>query len=331
MTGITIAAVIGVSFFLSAVYAGTETGLYRADRIRLHFARQRNDRRAGRVSDMLRDIEGALYVTILGVNSADYVLTASIAYAMTEAARLPDAAVELYTVAVLGPALFVLGNVVPKSLYHSHANRLLMANSAVIFVSDRLFRWTGLIWLLKSTTALLARALKQETSEPEHYDPRRRVVQLLHEALSGRAEGEDQSNLIHRAFELSELRIDSVMVPWHRVTAISMSAGKRELTRIARETDHARLPVFPAGQSRSIVGTIRIDDLLTSGDFQRVADHLEPAVHLPPAETVAAAIAVLQRKRCEMAVVGTKGGPMLGVVTLRDLLEVVVGGLIEEE
>jgi len=114
------------------------------------------------------------------------------------------------------------------------------------------------------------------------------------------------------------------MVPQQRVVAVAATADRRELVRFARQTGFARCPVH--GERRSeIIGVIKVDELLRSDDWRTVGERLGPVTTLRPQETVASAIAHMKQGGGEFGVVRDQAGQMVGVVTLRDLLEEVVG------
>ena len=149
---------------------------------------------------------------------------------------------------------------------------------------------------------------------------------MLQEALAGDTLGEAQSDLIDRVCRLSETRLYSVMVPRNRVTVIAADATRASLLRVVRRTPYARLPVFESNPRR-IIGLVKVDELLRSDGWEKVGERLRPALMLRPHETVAEAITRLQRAGRGMAVVADQSAQMLGIVTLKDLISEVVGGL----
>ena len=108
--------------------------------------------------------------------------------------------------------------------------------------------------------------------------------------------------------------------------AIAEGANRNELVRMARATTFSRLPVHGANR-RKIVGVINVDELLGSDDWRTVGERMEPVLHFGPYDTIATAIAALQRSGRRMAVVREGQGPVMGIVTLRTMLELMVGGL----
>jgi CBS domain containing-hemolysin-like protein len=318
-----------LGLFLSAFFSGAETGLYRINRLRLHLGVKHESPDALRLSGVLDDEHGALTVTLVGTNLANYVTTSAVAYLFAVAGRFGETKAEMATVALVTPILFVFGEVVPKNLFRLHADALLARGSRLLVFFDRLFRATGLVWALKGLAGAFSRFVSGH-AEPDHTSaPKRRVALLLHEALAGTTLSEDQSDMIDRVCRLSETPLHTVMVPRNRVTTVRADTDRRGLVRVARRTGHAQLPVFES-RPRHIAGVIKVDRLLQSEDWRSVVEHLEPPLDLNPHDTVAAAITRLQRAGRSMAIITGHGGQMLGIVTLKDLLREVIGEVAME-
>jgi len=323
MIWLVVLSVIVLCLFVSGLFSGSETGLYCLNRLRVELGARAKHPRALRLERLLADEQGALSVILVGTNVANYLATSAIAYLFATLMGMPGRDAELYTVALATPVVFVFGEVVPKNLFQLHADYLMGRASLPLSVAQRVCRATGIVWLLKGLAAGVNR-LTGTVDTDIIATPRRRIASLLQEALADRDFGEEQSELVERVVQLSETPVHNVMVPRNRVTTIRAAADRKELVRIARRTGHARLPVFDT-QPSHVVGTIRVDDLLRRDDWDSVDTHLQAVPALRPHATVATAIRSLQESRRDMAIVTDHGGRMLGIVTLTDLLEELVG------
>lgn len=315
---------IFVTLGLAGLFAGSETGFYCLNRLRMYLGMQKGDRRAIRIGRLIDDEQGTLAGTLAGTNLMHYLLTSAVAFTFTSLMGMHPKDAEIYTVALLTPVVFVFAEVVPKNVFQRHADALMPRFSWLLYVANRAFRAIGLIWLMKKLTALAARWTGAPEVEPLTGGPKRYIASLLQEALSQRHLGEDQSELIERVVKLSDTPVRFVMVSQHRVVMISADADRERLMRLARSTGHARVLVY-SGRRTQIIGLVKIDDLLRDMTWRRVGERAVPVLHLRPFETVANAMARMQRVQKEMAIVTGFGGGMLGMVTLRDLLDEVVG------
>lgn len=316
--------VLFVSLVGSGFFSGSETGLYCTNRLRLHLGVQEADPNAVRLSRWLEDEQRALAATLAGTNVMNYLFTTTVAYCFSTLLNSDAADTELFTVLLATPIVFVFGEIVPKNLFQRHADLFMPRASRWLILSAAFFRVIGVTAILIGLTAVANRLFGATSAYRVSPPPKRRVASLLQEALVGQKHGEHQSSLIDRVIGLSETPVRSVMVPGHRVIGVSESAGRRELIRVGRATPFARVPVF--GERRSqVLGFIKVEELLRRDGWTTVNERLNPATKLSPMTTAAAAIAQMRRAGSEMAVVADAAGNMLGVVTLRDLLEEVVG------
>jgi CBS domain containing-hemolysin-like protein len=327
---IIVALLLAVGLGLSAFFSGSETGMYRVNRLRLHLGVLRGDPAAKRLAQVLQDERGALGVALIGNNLANYLLTSAVAYAFAELLLVTKTRAEVYTVALVTPVVFVLGEMVPKNLFRLHSDLLLARVSAPLAFFDRLFRVTGAIAALTRGTSAVNRLVGLPADAQSAFGAKRRVALLLQEALSTQPLAQDQSDLIDRVCQLSETPLHRVMVPRNRVRTISAEADRSGLLRVARAVGHARLPVHGADR-RQVVGVVQVERLLESAGWTRVGDLAQPATILRAWDTVAGAITRLRREGQSMAVVTDAGGQMLGIVTINGLLQELVGGVVRDD
>ncbi len=321
---ILLAAVLGLVF--SALFSGTETGLYCASRLRLQLGARERKPAAIRLSRVLQDRQAAIGVTLVGTNLSNYITTTAVALLFADQFGLTETQTEVYTVAVLTPIMFVFAEVVPKTLFQRFADELLMRCSLPLAFAYGLLRVTGALWCHRQLIVIVTRLAGSDASGRAINDPRERMALLLQEALAGQTLGDDRSYLIDQVMQLAETPLNVIMVPRNHVVTIAAGADHRELARIARRTSHTWLPVYDA-HPRHIIGLANVDGLLRSQEWQLVAEHIKPATTLSPHTTVASALGSMQDSGCSTAIVADRGGRLLGVVTLRDLLDAVLGEL----
>jgi CBS domain containing-hemolysin-like protein len=313
--------------YYSGFFSGSETGIYCLSRLRLHLGELEGDPQAVRLARILDDEPGALSVTLIGTNVMNYLTTSAVAFMFVELLGVPELDTELYTIVLMTPVVFVFGEVVPKNLFQRRADALMMRGSTQLAFFGALFRATGAIWCVTRLAAFVSNlALGKRAERHTTADPKRRMALLMQDALIGDVVGNAQSDLIDRVIRLAETPIHAIMVPWNRVATLPGTAGRRALLRLARRNRHARIPVH-GKQRRQVMGLADVDVLLQTPDWQTIDERLEPAMTLSPNETVAVAMRRMQSQRRHMAIVVDRGGLLLGLVTLRDLLQEIVGEL----
>lgn len=326
MTTLAILAILGiiVGLFLSALFSGAETGLYCVNRLRLHLGVQRKDPQALRLAQVIHDEQGALSVTLVGTNLSNYLTTISVAILLSEGFGFSENQTEIYTIIVLTPIVFVFGEVVPKNLFQRHADRLMLTFSRSLTLFNRLFRTLGIVALLKGLSQLMNRLLSLPPGGPTTFAPKHRIALMLQEALAAKGHTEEQSELVDRICRLSETPLHTIMVPRNMVRTARVSTNRKGLIRITRKSGHARLPVIE-DSPRRIVGVVSVDQLLRDQSWTTLADRMTPPLTVSPHDNVSATIVRLQREKQELAIITDRGGQMLGIVVLKDLLSQVVG------
>ena len=138
--------------------------------------------------------------------------------------------------------------------------------------------------------------------------------------------------ILGNVFRLSRTRVRDVMVPAKEVFAVDAGLSPDELLDLLRETGFTRLPVYD-GDHDNVVGILHTKDLFhlfASTGAVILADALRPVTEIRPDLPVVDALRQFRRGRKHLAIVRDQGGPMLGVCTLEDVLEEIVGEIEDE-
>jgi CBS domain containing-hemolysin-like protein len=323
-------AFCGLFVLLSALYSGMETGVYCVNRLRLRVAAQ-SQPAARRMQGLLGDQPGLLSAVLLGNNLANYLAPVCLAtvflsvYADASTSERGHRA-ELYTTLILTPVLFILGEVVPKNVFQSRADHLMPRLALLLGVSYRLFRATGVIRLQKFIADFIARRLQREPAPEAVIHSRHGMYQMLREGAASGALSQTQAVMLERIHNLESIRVGSVMVPRSRTVMLDENAARADAEAAVRRTTFSRMPVY-RGESRRVVGVVHVLDVLAAEPGTPLSRMMLAPVVVSPATPVIEALSILQRQRRRMAVVVDNGGHCLGLVTVKDLVEEVVGEL----
>jgi CBS domain containing-hemolysin-like protein len=151
----------------------------------------------------------------------------------------------------------------------------------------------------------------------------------------GKEEGvlsEEERGMLHRIFEFGDTKLGDVMVPRDKIVAVNINTGSDDLLNIFVEEGHARLPVY-SGSLESVVGIVYAQDLLyilrEKGLFL-LQDILHEACYVPESMRVNELLKKFQAEKIQIAIIVDKDKKTLGLVTLEDLLEEIVGEIEEK-
>ncbi len=315
-----------LAVLLSGFFSGTEMGVYALNNVRLRVDSSRGNHAARRLLPLTERFEWLVITALVGTNIADY-LAAALITALWLRAAVSTSTAELYTTAIVTPAILVFGNILPKERFRRRANRMMYACSIPLAVWMRVVRLTGLLAALMRLTRGLLRFIDPVQAEAERdLLPRARMRKLLLEGAERGGLSTFQRETFERVMSLARTRVARVMIPRPRVAMVSADLPRADFLRIARMAHFSRLPVY-RGNPRHIIGVVNVFDVLTDEAERPIAELARDAVRLNAGHTVPAALRKLQRAHEAMAIVCNRRGDCLGVLTIKDLVEEIVGDL----
>lgn len=324
-------ALCAVFVLFSGVFSGAETGMYSINSTRLRLLAHQNNPAAIRVQDILRDRAGFLFTSIFGTNLAHYLAPACLTYVFvrTVQARSPDEAenlAELYTTLILTPVVFIFGDVVPKNVFHRNADAVMLRTSRILQFVHRICEYSGIIWLQRKFSELAFRGLNPRSSGAAAMHSRLDVYQMLREGAAEGALTLTQVSILERIDRLRSLQVAGVMTPHHQVVMLHAASTPRTAEPILRISKLSRLPVYETDKRR-VIGVVHVLDLLTAPQDRTARELMRTPVEISPGTRVIDALSRLQREARRMAVVVDQRGRCLGIVTVKDLVEEIVGEL----
>ncbi len=142
----------------------------------------------------------------------------------------------------------------------------------------------------------------------------------------------DQADFVENVFQLSTKKVGACMVPRDKMAALELSTPPDKVLEAVRTGAHTRMPVYET-ELDNIVGIVNTKDLFYLFSLRHVVilqDALYPALFLKPEETMANALRLFRKNRRPMALVRDDAGHILGLLTLEDVLEEIVGELEDE-
>ncbi len=249
-----------------------------------------------------------------------------ISFGMTENAADPLALV-VVTLIVAFLAL-VLGELAPKRLGLQHSEGIALAASGSLAVLARLLR--PIVWLLERASSVVARVLGGNSKGADSVmspDELRSLV-LAHGSLTS-----VERRMIVDVFDAETTRVREVMVPRPEVEFLPASMSVSRAARTALGQSHSRFPVI-GHDSDEVVGVVHLRDLLAPGHplgrAASVGDVCHPVTVLPGTKGVLDALQEMRAAGDHLAVVLDEYGGTDGIVTLEDLVEEIVGEMVEQ-
>jgi putative hemolysin len=317
--------IIGLSLLVTALFSAAEMSFIAANRVRLRHMAEGGNRTAIRYLDAFRSPERLLSTAMMGVTIAHITASSVATWALLPV--VVGAAALLVTVA-LTPIMLVFGEVIPKAIARERATGLILWLFPVIETLGRLL--TPLTW---GANALVGRALalfgRERTSTRQFVS--REELQLLLQMEPEEADVTvSEAEMIDKIFDLGETAVREVMVPLVDVAALPETATRADAVRLIQERGFSRIPVF-TDRVFNIVGVVTAMDLLRrGGEATDVRALMRPATYVPETKRIDDLLREMQKNRVQLAVVVDEYGGAVGIVTVEDIVEEVVGEIRDE-
>jgi len=230
--------------------------------------------------------------------------------------------------AALTPVMLVLGEVIPKAVAREWATALIRSLFRVIeFLSLVLTPFT---W---GANAVVGKALSlfgRTPSSTRQFVSREELKLLLQMEPEEADVTVSEAEMIDKIFDLGEKTVREIMVPLVDVVALPATAHPDDAVRLVAERGFSRLPLF-TDRVFNLIGFVTAMDLLRRGaqapDLRSI---MRPATYAPETKRIDALLREMQKGRIQLAVVVDEYGGAVGIVTIEDILEQIVGEIEDE-
>lgn len=328
MSDIVLYVLIVFLIFMSAFFSATETAFSSVNRIRLKNYAADGNKRAAKTLKIADDFDRALSAILIGNNVVN-IASASIG-TLIFSNLLGDGptAVTLSTL-VMTVVVLIFGEVLPKSLAKENPERFALAVTTVLY---------ALIVLLTPFTALLVGLKKLVTKFFKTKDSAPSVTEeelkyIIEEIEDEGVLEEQESELVQSALEFDDITVDEILTPRVDVAAVNINDPPEKLLEAFREGSRSRLPVYEKTID-SIIGIINAKAFLNAylqNPEVSVRSLLQETLFVPPTKKISMLLKEMQRKKLQLAIVVDQYGGTIGIVTVEDILEELVGEIWDED
>lgn len=308
---------------LSAYFSATETAFSSLNAIRLKNMADSGHKRAALVL-RLSDNYDQLLSTILIGNNIVNIASASLATVLF-IRHLGDIGATVSTI-VTTVIVLIFAEISPKSLAKESPEKFALFSAPILRVF--IFLLTPLNFLFRYWKKLLSRLFK---SDGDRSITEEELLTIVEEAEQEGGINEQESELIRSAIEFNDLEAGDIFTPRVDVSGIPEDATKEEAAAIFAESGYSRLPVYRDSLD-NIIGVIH------QKDFHNLVYHTEaplisvikPAVFITKSMKISQLLRLLQQRKSHLAVISDEYGGTVGIVTLEDILEELVGEIWDE-
>ena len=331
-----------ICLVLSAFYSGSETALVSVNKIRINQLVESKDAKANIIHRLVESPDRMLALTLVGTNLANILiaqfgdrLTARV-FPNAENLQEPIAIVWVTTL------LLIFGEILPKTIFRVKADSLALRYAYPLRFSELVL--APLIYLVQTLTKFIIRLVDRGRSVPSP-DAQREELRLL--ATMGERSGNldtDQRRMIHSLLNLQNRTVAQVMVPLVDIVAIEKNTRCEDFLKIAADSGFSRIPVYEE-HIYNIIGIVNLLDVIyddvESGTALNAHEKSDPlpetvepfirtVLHVPESKNINALLKEIQHTRHTMVFAVDEYGGTVGLVTVEDLVEEIVGEFADE-
>ncbi len=329
--GIVAGAVIGL-LFLSAFFSGTETAMTATSRARVHELARRGDRRALILQELVSIPERLIGAILLGNNLVN-ILASALATSLF--VKLFGDAGVVYATLVMTALVLVFGEVMPKTYAINNPDRVALAVAPVIRVLVAILApiVMSVEFIVRNTMKALGFDISGDSNMLPAHDELRGAINLHHK--QGAVIKHDR-DMLGGILDLRELEISDVMIHRTKMHTLDGSLSPAEVIADVLAKGHTRVPVWKDDPD-NIIGIVNAKDLLAAlhannGDASRIvlSSVLTAPWFVPDTTPLVDQLNAFLRRKAHFAVVVDEYGEVMGLVTLEDILEEIVGEIADE-
>jgi len=307
----------------SSYFSGIEIAIYCINRVRLQYKVDRGIRSAKIIKRLLEDPQALICTILIGNNIVNYLAAATFTNIMSE--NISQANPELIATLILAPIMLVFAEVMPKNICQRRADTFLYTASPSIKFFSQLF--LPLVYVLKGANKIPQLFLKNVSKRTTIFTPYR-LGFFIREGVEEGIISSYQDMMARNIMKLGSIPIKKIMIPLKRTTMVSYDVSAEQIMGFAKSVRVSRLPVYKGSKS-NIIGLINLFDFLSVGtEKSTISDFLKETEYLNAETLIDDALVRMQKTKQRMAIVTNKDNESIGIVTIKDLVEEIVGELI---
>ena len=316
--------IILLCIIMSGYFSATETAFSSLNRIRIKNMADKGNKRAALVLKLSEDYDRLLSTILIGNNIVN-IACASLSTLLFVRLLGEDAGASVST-AVTTVIVLVFGEVSPKSIAKESPEKFSMFSAPILNFMAVLL--TPLNFLFKQWKKVLSRFFHSSASQGITEEE---LITIVEEARQDGGIDEQEGDLLRNALEFNELKAADILTPRIDVVGVNVCAGAEEIASVFTETGYSRLPVYQDSID-NIVGILYHKDFYNKiyGTGKGIKDVIRPALFITRHKKISQLLQELQASNHHIAVVIDEFGGTVGIVTLEDILEELVGEIWDE-
>lgn len=318
--------------YLSGFFSGSETAFLSVRHSRVREMVEKKEKNANIIQSLKDDSYNTIIALLIGNNIVN-ILASSMATIITmdflSAYDINGGYGIAIATGVMTFLILVFGEITPKTYAVDKAEKMMVKNAKFLYYLKIIL--SPLVWLFEKISGLLLKIMGVEEKKLNYSESELKAIVDMSEE-----EGSIKSlekEMIHNVLEFDDIIVQKIMTPLSNVTALDVDLKINDLLEVVMDSNYSRILVYK-GHITNIVGVVHIKDVLKyikKGTFDvTLKKIMRKIVYVPTTKKVNTLFHYFKVKHEHIAVVVNEYGNTLGIVTLEDVLEEIVGDIMDE-
>ena len=319
--------IVAALLLLCAVYfAVCETAFSSVSRTRIRVADDRGDSRARAALYVLDHFDLAISTLLICTNIVHISIASLVTLAVTRKWGLNAVSVSTIITTLV---VFFAGEMLPKSIAKKFSEKITLSCAGSFRVLMKIFGPLAklLSWFGQTFSKLTGGDAEKSVTEDELYD-------IIEDMTEEGSLDEEQGDLISSALQFGDVTVESVLTPRVDLVAIDIKSSHAETLELIKASTHSRFPVYE-GSIDNIIGILQIRKFIKAylkyGDDLDIRPLLDEVFFIHQSTNIDELLPVMSKRKLNIAVVTDNYGGTLGIVTIEDILEELVGEIWDED
>jgi len=318
---------------LSGFFSSSETALFSLSRMYLKKLENSKKWSSRYVPQLLKHPQQLLITILLGntiVNVTFASVAAMIALDITHSIPGFSAALALVVEIILATVIvLIFGEVVPKVFAIQYAEKY----STVIALPVGFFKIIlfPIVKILELFTNIFTKGTDHGLMDSNIKITSEDIKSIVHDEAPDLVDiHKEEREMLNSAFEFSDTKVKEILTPRIDITAVEIEDGIENLIQVIKESGFSRIPIY-RGTIDNIIGMVYSKDIILNlGSQKRIKDLMRPCYFIPENMKLSFILSYFRKNKIHLAVVVDEYGGTTGLITLEDVLEEIVGEILDE-
>lgn len=310
---------------LSAFFSSSETAVTASNRLKIKAKAEDGDKRAKTALKLIGNFDKTISTILIGNNIVNIAAT-SIATVL--AISLWQEHGSLIATVVMTILVLAFGEILPKSLAKTNAEKLLLSVASTLRVLTKILM--PISFLFSGFRKVVVPKDDEEEKKPSYTEDELKVI--MDEVQDEGVLEDVERELAKNALDFDDIEVGEILTPRVNLVAVDIEKGIDKIKEAVLDEKYTRIPVYRESID-TIIGIINAKDFLSAlvtSENVDVEGLLQEAMYLPDTMKISAALSAMQKDKVQLAIVTDQYGGTAGIVTMEDILEELVGEIWDE-